>query len=62
VMTTALIGATTTATAATTIMIGIGRTTLGGGRAATDQLIMPSSQRPSATTRMPTPMSFRVPT
>jgi hypothetical protein len=34
--TTAMIGAMTTATAVTTILIGVDRTTLGGGRAATD--------------------------
>jgi hypothetical protein len=36
VKTVAMIGATTTAIAAMTIVIGIGRTTLGGSRAATD--------------------------
>jgi hypothetical protein len=36
VMTTAMIGATITTTAAMTIVIGVGRTTLGGGRATTD--------------------------
>jgi hypothetical protein len=59
-----MIGTMTTVTALTTIVIGVGRMTLGGGRAATDQLItpsMPSSQRPSAIMRMPIPMSFRVP-
>jgi hypothetical protein len=42
-MTTMMIDATTTATAATTIEIGVGRTTLGGDKAATDQLTMPST-------------------
>jgi hypothetical protein len=36
VMTTAMIGATTTVIATTTIMIGVGRMTLGGGTAATN--------------------------
>jgi hypothetical protein len=36
VMTATMIGATITATAAMKIVIGVGRTTLGGGRAATD--------------------------
>jgi hypothetical protein len=36
VMTAAMINATTTVIAATTIMIGVGRTTLGGNKAATD--------------------------
>jgi hypothetical protein len=35
VTTAATIGATITTTAAMTIVIGVGRTTLGGGRAAT---------------------------
>jgi hypothetical protein len=59
-----MIGSMTTVTALTTIVIGVGRMTLGGGRVATDQLItpsMPSSQRPSAIMRMLIPMSFRVP-
>jgi hypothetical protein len=41
--TTAMIGATTTATTATTIVIDVGRMTLGGGRAATYQLTTPST-------------------
>jgi hypothetical protein len=42
VTTAAMIGAMTTVTAATTFTINVGRMTLGGGRAATDQLTMPS--------------------
>jgi hypothetical protein len=42
VTTDAMIGATTTMTTAMTIVIDVGRMTLGGGRAATDQLITPS--------------------
>jgi hypothetical protein len=58
-----MIGATTTVITATTIEIGVGKMTLGGDKATTDQLTTPSmlsSQRLSATTRMPTPRSFRV--
>jgi hypothetical protein len=64
IMTAATIGAMITATAAMTIMIGVGRMTFGGGRAATDQLTMlstPSSQRLSTTMRIPIPRSFRGP-
>jgi hypothetical protein len=43
VTTTTMIGATITATAAMTIVIGVGRMTLGGDRAATDQLTTPST-------------------
>jgi hypothetical protein len=39
----AMISAMTTMTATMKIMIGIGRTTLGGGRVATDQLMRTSS-------------------
>jgi hypothetical protein len=39
--TTAMFGAMTTATTTMTIMIGIGKTTLGGDRAATNQLTTP---------------------
>jgi hypothetical protein len=64
VMTTVVMIGATTVTATTINVIDIGRTTSGGGRAAIDQLIMPStpsSQHPSATMRMLTPRSFRVP-
>jgi hypothetical protein len=42
VTTGATIGAMTTVTTTTTIVIDVGRITLGGGRAATDQLTTPS--------------------
>jgi hypothetical protein len=60
----AMISATTTMTATMTIMIGIGRMTLRGGRAATDQLTTSSTLSnlcPSATMWMLIPRSFRVP-
>jgi hypothetical protein len=61
--TTVMIGTTITMTAATIIVIGIGRTTLGGGRPASNQLITPStpsSQCPSVIMRMSILRSFRV--
>jgi hypothetical protein len=42
-MTVVMISAMTTATATMIIVSGVGRTTLGGGRATTDQLTMPST-------------------